>query len=57
MRIVIPAVLSVCLATVLSACSPTIGTEAWCKALKEKPAGDWSANDTANFGRHCLLKH
>ena len=39
----------------LSACSPEVGSEAWCTALKEKPKGDWSANEAADFAKHCVL--
>ena len=39
----------------LSACSPEVGSEAWCNDLKEKPKGDWSANEAADFAKHCVL--
>jgi len=37
-------------------CSPDVGSESWCKQLKEKPKGDWSANEAADFTKYCLLK-
>ncbi len=40
----------------LGACDPEVGSEAWCKALKEKPKGDWSANEATDFAKHCVLK-
>jgi len=40
----------------LSACTPEVGSEKWCNNLKEKPKGDWSANDAANFAKHCIFK-
>jgi len=40
----------------LSGCAPEVGSEKWCAALKEKPKGDWSANEAADFTKHCLLK-
>ncbi len=39
----------------LSACSPEIGSEAWCDNLKQKPKGDWTANELADFTKHCIL--
>lgn len=39
----------------LSACSPEVGSKEWCEALKEKPKGDWSANEAADFAKHCVL--
>ena len=39
----------------LSACSPEVGSKEWCAALKEKPKGDWSANEAADFAKHCVF--
>ena len=36
-------------------CAPEVGSERWCKAMKEKPKGDWTANEAADFTRHCLF--
>ena len=44
------------LALPLSACAPEIGSERWCNNLKEKPKGDWSANEAGNFAKHCIFK-
>lgn len=43
---------AVCFA--LSACTE-VGSEAWCNDLKEKPKGDWSANEASDFAKHCIL--
>lgn len=40
----------------LTACSPEVGSEAWCADLKEKPKGDWSANEAKDFAKHCVFK-
>ena len=40
----------------LMGCAPEVGSEKWCAALKEKPKGDWSANEAADFTKNCLLK-
>ena len=39
----------------LAACSPEVGSKAWCEAMKDKPTGEWSANDTTDFAKHCLF--
>ncbi|MEC6796746.1 DUF3012 domain-containing protein [Photobacterium sp. S4TG1] len=40
----------------LSACSPTIGSEKWCNQLKEKAKGEWSANEAVQFTQNCILR-
>ena len=37
------------------ACSPKVGSPEWCKVMKEKPKGDWSANEVTEFAKNCLL--
>lgn len=44
------------LSCTLAACAPEVGSEAWCKAMKEKKAGDWSTNEAADFAKHCIFK-
>lgn len=39
----------------LFACSPEVGSKAWCESMKEKPKGDWTATEAADFAKHCLL--
>lgn len=39
----------------LSACAPEVGSEDWCADMKEKPKGDWSVNEAADFAKHCVL--
>ncbi|MBW2715322.1 MAG: DUF3012 domain-containing protein [Deltaproteobacteria bacterium] len=43
------------LALLLLACSPDVGSKAWCEMMSGKPRGDWSANETANYAKHCLF--
>ena len=43
------------LAALLGACSPDVGSEAWCNDMKQKAKGDWTANEAADFAKHCLL--
>ena len=48
--------ISLCLLVVfISACSPKVGSEAWCAYMKEKPKGDWALNETSDFTKHCIL--
>ncbi|MEW6990075.1 DUF3012 domain-containing protein [Colwelliaceae bacterium 6441] len=40
----------------ISACAPEVGSKDWCAQLKEKPKGDWSANEAKDYTKHCLFK-
>ena len=40
----------------LSACEPEVGSARWCDAMREKPRGDWTANEALDFARHCLFE-
>jgi hypothetical protein len=44
------------LALVLFACSPKVGSEAWCEKMAETPKGDWSANEATDYAKHCLFE-
>lgn len=39
----------------LAACEPEVGSADWCEDLKEKPRGDWTANELAEFAKSCVL--
>jgi hypothetical protein len=39
----------------LTACAPEVGSEKWCEAMKDKPKGDWTANELKDFTKYCLL--
>lgn len=39
----------------LTACDPEVGSKEWCASMKEKPKGDWSANEAADFAKNCVL--
>jgi hypothetical protein len=41
--------------TALAACSPEVGSKEWCEDLKEKPKGDWSSNEAAEFAKNCVF--
>ena len=40
----------------LTACSPEVGSEAWCKDMEAKPKGDWTANEAADYAKNCVFK-
>ncbi|NJN51286.1 MAG: DUF3012 domain-containing protein [Gammaproteobacteria bacterium] len=44
------------MALLLTACSPEVGSNAWCEALDEQPKGDWSANDAADYAKNCIFR-
>ena len=44
------------LALTALACSPAVGSDAWCEKMKETPKGDWSTNDATEYAKNCVLK-
>lgn len=42
-------------ALAVSACSPEVGSKEWCADLKEKPKGEWSANEATEFAKSCVF--
>ncbi|WP_144394781.1 DUF3012 domain-containing protein [Pleionea sediminis] len=36
-------------------CAPKVGSDEWCEAMKEKPKGDWTANELKDFTKYCVL--
>jgi hypothetical protein len=32
-----------------------VGSEAWCEKMSEKPKGDWSTHEAADYAKHCLF--
>ncbi len=41
-------------ALTLTGCTK-VGSEAWCNDMKGKPKGDWTANEAADFTKHCIF--
>lgn len=39
----------------LTACAPEVGSEEWCVDMKEKPKGEWTANEATDFAKHCIF--
>jgi len=54
-RMIKHASLALLFALTVSACAK-VGSEAWCNDLKEKPKGDWTANEATDFAKHCVFK-
>lgn len=42
-------------AMALSACSAEVGSKEWCAEMKEKPKGDWTANEATEFAKNCVF--
>ena len=40
----------------LTGCSPEVGSEKWCAKMDKKPKADWTANEAADYAKHCVLK-
>ncbi len=55
MRVLERAMIVVVAASWLAACAPEVGSPKWCEAMKEKPRGDWTANEALDFARNCVL--
>ncbi|MEZ5524562.1 MAG: DUF3012 domain-containing protein [Pseudomonadales bacterium] len=57
MKKVLAVVAGVTLSSLLIACSPEVGTKAWCEAMGDKPRGDWTVNEATDFAKYCVLKN
>lgn len=40
----------------ITACSPEVGSDAWCKQMQEKSKADWTAGETSDYAKHCIFK-
>jgi Protein of unknown function (DUF3012) len=50
------ALLGLSAAAWLAACAPEVGSARWCDAMRDKPRGDWTANEALEFARSCLIE-
>lgn len=39
----------------LAACSPEVGSDAWCADMKAKPKGEWTMDETGDYAKHCIF--
>ncbi|WNO10821.1 DUF3012 domain-containing protein [Teredinibacter sp. KSP-S5-2] len=37
-------------------CTPEVGSDKWCKHMDAKDKGDWTANETKDYAKHCIFK-
>ncbi|HKI62748.1 MAG TPA: DUF3012 domain-containing protein [Mariprofundaceae bacterium] len=56
MKRIFPLIILTAFTLMATACSPEVGSEGWCKQMKEKPKGDWTASETADFAKYCIFK-
>lgn len=47
--------LAMALAVCLCGCAPEVGSPRWCEVMRDKPRGDWTANEALEYTRSCLL--
>lgn len=40
----------------LIGCAPEVGSDEWCKDMKEKPKKDWTASEAVDYTKHCIFK-
>lgn len=40
----------------LISCAPEVGSERWCEAIRDKGPGNITANEAADYARHCVLE-
>jgi hypothetical protein len=40
----------------LVGCSPEVGSQKWCDQMNDKPKGDWTANEAADYAKHCIFR-
>lgn len=52
----IPLAILAAFALMAAGCSPKVGSKEWCKQMQEKPKGDWTANETADYAKYCIFK-
>jgi DUF3012 family protein len=43
-------------AILLAACAPEVGSERWCEAMRDKPRGDWTANEALEYAKSCIIE-
>jgi hypothetical protein len=44
------------LTVLFGGCSPEVGSDKWCAAMKEKNKEDWTVREIKDFTEHCLFK-
>ena len=49
-------ILSLFVSSLLVACSPSVGSKAWCSSLKEKHKSDWTMREMKDYTQYCVFK-
>jgi len=57
MRTTGPILATLLLAVLQSGCAPEVGSDEWCQQMVDKPKGDWTANEAAEFAKSCIFKN
>jgi hypothetical protein len=39
----------------ITACTPEVGSDDWCTMMGDISKGDWTANEVADYAKHCIL--
>ncbi len=39
----------------VTGCSPKVGSKEWCEDMRDKKKGNWSANESMNYAKHCIF--
>ena len=55
MRSLWRATMLACVTALVVGCAPEVGSPRWCEAMREKPRGDWTANEALEFARSCVF--
>ena len=55
-RIAAVAAVALVVAAVVYLFFPAVGSERWCDKMADTPKSDWSANDAADYARHCVFR-
>ena len=55
MKIIIKLLFFIFILSVVTGCAPEVGSEKWCAQMKEKPSGEWTGNEAADYAKHCIF--
>lgn len=56
MKSLSPGLLAVVAVLLLAGCEPEVGSDKWCEKMVDKPKGDWTTNEAAEFAKNCIFK-